>query len=112
MEDDPNQENLANIRIRRPNNGGNMRKSLILESPSSLFQKPEIPNTYTHSHANYDRISHNNPKVVLSHGEELPPHMLMMIPKIIPMHTITLKRTFKIMTQGDLMSDQYSRSLL
>lgn len=55
IEEDPNQGNQTNANP-RGHNGDNRRECFVLESPSSLFQKLEVPNTY--AHANFTRNSH------------------------------------------------------
>lgn len=61
LEEDPNKENQYNSRLMRPISGGHRRQCLMPKSPSSLFQKPEILSTHTHSHASFDRTSHEQP---------------------------------------------------
>ncbi|GLJ58138.1 hypothetical protein SUGI_1421190 [Cryptomeria japonica] len=55
MENRPLQQTHSNMDQRRPNSGGNRGPHLVLESPSSLFQKPEVP--YAHGQA-YDTHLH------------------------------------------------------
>lgn len=50
VENPPIQGNQGNMNQRRPSSGGNTRQHHVPESPSSLFQKPKIPNMHTQDH--------------------------------------------------------------
>lgn len=58
VENQPTQRNQANMDQRRPSSGGNRRPRFVLESLSSLLQKPKIPNTYDQAYVTKEITSH------------------------------------------------------